>query len=139
MKRYVLGPLAGAGTEEAPYIHKACTYFHSGGCATIATPEKGEFQSLALFIGTQTEVNALAGDAQLTILPWDRFDLDTRWMSLGNNSQRTNISNAIRTRTNSRAIIPRDDPRTLREVLAQIGRVFDPTFDPEVLDAPDVP
>lgn len=137
MKRYVIGPMIGSGTEEDMYRHLACSYPYSGACGAVLTPERGNTRGMALFIGTQAEIDTMAADARLALVPFGPADLDRLWTEvLPRNTDRQNIANRIRAA--SGVTIARDDTRTVREIITLVGRVYDPGFDPANLDAPDI-
>lgn len=73
--------------------------------------------------------------ADIDILPFGPENLSQSWLSIGTSAQRNTFANAIRARTG--VPITRDDPRTLGEIMAEIGYAVDPRFDPAAFDIID--
>lgn len=138
MKRYVLCTIIGTGTEQDMIRPKVADYNVNWVIAIAPDHQTNPNKQWVICVvaGDQATIDGMATDSGVTLLPFGPADLATLWMSLGTRNVRTAIANAIKTRTG--ITIPRDDPRTLGEIITEIGLVVDPNFTASRLDVTEL-
>lgn len=134
MKSYVLCTIIGSGTFEDGFRPKVADYGVDWVVAIAPDHQTNPNKQWVLCVvaGESAVIQSMSTDSGITLLPFSPYDLDTRWLDLGNRSTRQSIANAIKTRTG--VTIPRDDPRALREIVTEIGRTVDTSFHADNLD-----
>lgn len=134
MKRYVLCTIVGSGTDTDMFRAKVADYDvdHVIAIAPDHQTNPNKQWVLAVVAGEQAVIDSMGTDSGITLLPFSPADLGTLWLDLGTRNERQNLSNAIKTRTG--ITIDKNDSRTLREIVTEIGRAVDATFDSVNLD-----
>lgn len=137
MKAYVLCTIVGTGIDSDFFRPKVDDYGVNWAVAIAPDQQTNPNKQWVLCVvaGDQTVIDSMSTDSGITILPFSPADLDTLWLNLGTRNERNNLANAIKQRTG--VTVETNDPRTLREIITEIGQTLSATFDPNNLDIRD--
>jgi hypothetical protein len=127
MRRYFIAPVIGTGTSSNPYRAKVGT-IDASWTAWIPSGADGRPRlTWALIVADAPDLATDIADGQMFELT-DRLDVSLSTLT-------TQKRNALRTRMSSVGVtIPADATliqMTFGDLLRQIGRTFDPSFDPD--------
>lgn len=135
MKRYAICRMTGEGTFEFPLRPQAAEYFTNYSSVIGTDYYKDPLKEWIFLIvsTTQAHLDSLNANVPVKVFSFGPEHLDQLWSSLGDRSKDSRSIQAL-----TRRLIPLDDGRTLRDVLEELCRIVEPTFDISMLDIKDV-
>ena len=130
MKRYAVSIIIGDGlTDQTMFRPEASTISGISYAVVIAPDQATNTRKqwvLCVLAGTQAMIEAANTLPNTIVLTFGPNENTNPWLSVGNQNYRQSLATNIRSRTDYS--IARDDPRTIGEVITDLGRDLDSNF-----------
>jgi hypothetical protein len=129
MRRYAVSIVIGDGTEEN-FFRPALSTVSGVSWGVLVAPDQQTNPNkrwvLCVISGTQPMFDQVNQQAQSAVLDFGPNENANPWISIGTQQYRQSLVSAVNSRTGYQ--IERDDPRTVLDVLTDLGHSLDADF-----------
>ena len=139
MKRYAVSRIIGDGQSDETSFRPALALVPMLSWGVTIAPDQFNNPNkqwvLCVIAGTQAMFDAVNAQADSAVLDFGPNERGNAWLSVGNQQYRQALVEGVKSRTGYDIL--RDDPRTVGEVITDLGRALDTNFHADNMDIYD--